>query len=169
MERPYLIDTLNRSGIDPTSDLVDKVVELQRLVFLKINAGSFSRRCAALVELSCRILDIPITKSKLYSALGYKFKQNEYAHELALLKSTLKINFDNNSIWEKLNIIYGEDICTRAQSLFQDFHQKYSSSKMHILPIDVNTTSYKCASLYIVGQMEKVRIILFLFTSFVFV
>ena len=159
MDRSYLSEVLGKAGIQPLPKIIDKVLEFQRLLSIKIAPGPFSRRCCALIELSCRVCDIPCSREAVCNSVGYKVHLNDYMKELGLLKSTLRLNFDQTCTWEKLLVLFGENLVNSAKHIFKDFVQAYheNNSSRNSFPIDFESPSYICACLIIAAEEEKVR------------
>lgn len=147
-------------SIIPTKLLMDKVKELNRLLNNKIPTGSLGKtgekcRKFIIIEIACKILNIPITKDKILKLSCCNL--TEYQKHFTVCKIALNLRFESN-ISSILSIQYNEDLVLNSKRILHLYDQNYIKT----LPentqsyINLDLSIYQCAAFYIAAQLKKV-------------
>ena len=174
LERDFLIRFLPTLDIDIDTQeiLIDKILEYQRLVHLRLSKSrSPLLRNAAIVELACRQCNIELEREKLISKLGLIAKLVDYRRELSVCEASLGIKRDSAVVARKLSLQIGIDAFHLVETASSLILQKYVASLApQQRPIaDLSSPVLVAASYFLGAQEQKVMKSDWRFTSCSFI
>ena len=148
-------NVLESLGISDTSDkfiniILHKAKELLRILLMKLPLGSLkqveSYRILIIVDLSCKLLNVPIERSKVLQLLtiGYKI----YRKSLLTCKKVLNLNWVQKPAIEILLVKYGRELREEVQSYLNKYRKCYYDGLTLYQQklIDLESPLYQCCA-----------------------
>lgn len=158
----YFLNIFEKIQFESKKDVIDKLMEFQRLLSIKIPNLSLNLNVdpLALIEIAFRAKNHNFNRfsmlSKYKSNLTLKFI-NEYFSKYKLFKACLNQNYPEVNVRDILKLRYGNDIDILIESLLKSYSENKSFKH---LSINILQPKFICAAFLCVIEDKKVYILL---------